>query len=140
MKKMKAFALMLLLAAGTTQPYASEAQSPASPVFNEFPARTIFIKSPMAADPTAFFAASKALMFEVYKVGSGSDLEKIIKTFRADPAVESFNSGVLTGDYQAFVLILKTNKDKAWFSAMFKKAGLNTIKLVHNDVIPVEKM
>lgn len=140
MKLTSILSLALFLVCSQPGHFANSGHPAGSAIVGDFPARTIFIKSPMASDPNLFFSTNKALMFEVYKVGSGSDLEKIIKAFRSDPAVESFNSGTLTGDYQAFVLILKTNKDKAWFISMFKKAGLNTIKLVHNDVIPVDKM
>ena len=108
--------------------------------YAETPARTIVIKHPAANDPATFFSSGTMFAFEVYKAGSADEVAMIIKAMSKDPNVESCTEGRLTGDYKAFMLTLKSAKDKAWFAALFKKAGLNTIKINNNPIVEVEKM
>lgn len=108
--------------------------------YSETPARTIVIKHPAANNPATFFSTSTVLTFEVFKPGSKEDVAAIIKALTKDGNVQSCTAGVLTGDYQAFTLTLKSAKDKAWFASLFKKAGLNTIKINNNPIVEVDKM
>jgi len=109
-------------------------------VYNQTPEKTICIKHPEAADANKYFAKSTVVMFEVYKAGSKEEVAGIIKALKSDSNVESVTEGVLTGDYQAITLNLKSAKDKTWFVKQFKKAGLNHIKINNNPVIEVDKL
>jgi len=109
-------------------------------IYSETPAKTIVFKHPLANDANTFFASGTVFNFEVYKAGSKEEVAKIVAALKSDAAVELVNEGTITGDYQAFTLVLKSAKTKAWFAAEFKKAGLNTIKLNNNPVVEVEKM
>jgi hypothetical protein len=107
-------------------------------MYTEPPAKTVFIKNPAAADVNAFFSGITVLNIEIYK--SGSELAKIVSTLKSNSNVESCIEGKVTGDYQAVTLTLKNKKDKAWFAAEFKKAGLGHIKINNNPIVEVEKM
>lgn len=111
-----------------------------STFYSEIPAKTICIKHPDASNPDKYFSTSTNVMFEVYKAGSKDEISKIIGILKSDSNVESATEGRLTGDYQAITISLKNTKDKAWFVALFKKAGLNTIRINNNPIVSVEKM
>jgi hypothetical protein len=108
--------------------------------FSETPARTIFIKHPAAQNVDGFFSTTTALMFEIYKPGSSEDMAKIISALKKDSNVEMCAEGAITGDYHMVNITLKSAKDKAWFAALFKKAGLNNIKINNNPIVEVGKM
>ncbi|MCC6371163.1 MAG: hypothetical protein IT236_09175, partial [Bacteroidia bacterium] len=105
-----------------------------------YPAKTIVIKHPAANDTKTFFAGSQVYNFEIYKVGTAEDVNKIISSFLNNKDVATCTAGTVTGDFTAITLTLKSNKDKAWFAAQFKKAGLNTIKINQGEVTPVDKL
>lgn len=134
MKTVKLFAIAVFVIGSAFTPLAPSKQTA------ENPARTVFIKHPGAEDTKIFFSGTTTLLFEVYKVGSKEDITKILTAFRSDGAVESITEGKLTGDYQAFSLILNTAKNKEWFAKTFKKAGLNTIHINNHPTVPVDKM
>lgn len=106
----------------------------------ETPAKTICLKNPAASNPANFFSTSTVIMFEVYKPGSKEEMAKIVSSLKKDTNVQSCDEGNVTGDYHALTLNLKSAKDKAWFAALFKKAGLNTIKINNNPVVEVDKL
>lgn len=108
--------------------------------YSEPPAKTICLKNPAAMNTTEFFSTTTVLMFEVYKAGSAEDMAKIIADLKKDSNVQDCVAGTVTGDYAAITLVLKAKKDKTWFSGLFKKAGLNTIKINNGSVISVDKM
>ena len=108
---------------------------------NETPAKTVIIKHALANDANKFFSSSTVISFEIYKPGTKEELAKIVASLKKDPAVESVNEGVVTGgDYYAMTIVLKSEKNKAWFVAEFKKAGLNTIKMNNNPIVEVDKL
>lgn len=109
-------------------------------IYSETPAKTICLKNPAAMNTTEFFSSTTTLMFEVYKAGSTEDMAKIIAAFKKDSNVQDCVEGTVTGDYAAITLVLKAKKDKTWFSGLFKKAGLNTIKINNGPVVAVDKM
>jgi hypothetical protein len=140
MKLFKILSLSLVLSVAMLSAAPLRALSPLG-VYNETPAKTIILKHPMAADANTYFASGTFFHFEVYKPGSSDDVAKIVAALKSDPAVESVSLGALTGgDYQAITLTLKTAQNKAWFISEFKKAGLNTIRINNNPVVPVEKI
>lgn len=103
-------------------------------------AGTVVIKHPSADNAAAFFSGATMYNFEVYKAGSAQELAKIVAAFQKDKDVESFTVGTLTGDYQAFTLVLKTKKSKTWFSTAFKNAGLNFVRLNRAEPVAVDKL
>ena len=107
---------------------------------DDTPSKTICIKNPAASNTTDFFSNTIQFSFEIFKAGSKDDVLKIINSFKNDAAVESCSEGVLTGDYLAISLTLKSNKNKAWFIKSFKKAGLKTIKINNNPIVEIEKI
>lgn len=100
---------------------------------------TVCIKSPIADDPNQYFSTQVIYNFEVYKAGK-TETEMVLAAFRKDPAVESMASGILTGDYQAFNLVLKSQKNKEWFKSTFQKAGIKYVRINGHEPVPVEKM
>lgn len=66
-----------------------------STLFAESPAKTICIKHPEAVDANKFFAKATIINFEIFKVGSASELDKIVKILSSDANVESCTSGKL---------------------------------------------
>jgi hypothetical protein len=140
MQTLKNLSLSLLLCTSVlgTRVYAKS--NSMSVNYTETPAKTIIIKHPMASNTTAFFSTNTVFMFEIFKPGSKADLTAIIKALSSDANVQACAEGPLTGDYQALTLTLKAAKDKAWFIALFKKAGLNTIKINNNPIVEVDKM
>lgn len=108
--------------------------------YAETPAKTVVLKHPAAANTTNYFAAATLITFEVYKVGSTADIENVIQAFQKEAGVESITAGNVTGDYQAFSLSLKTAKNKAWFVATLKKAGLTSIKVNNNAIVSVDQL
>jgi len=101
---------------------------------------TICLKHPAADNASTFFSNSLVYQFEVYQVGGAENLSKIISAFQKEKDVESITPGTLTGDYQAFHITLKKQKNKEWFGATFRKAGLNSIRINRREIVPVDKM
>jgi hypothetical protein len=139
MKIVKLLSITLLLSLAT---YSASAQAGVAltGLSAETPAKTVFFKHPDAADVNKFFSEGKTYMFEVYKIGTKEDLAKVIKSLSSDAAVENVKEGIVTGDFQAILMTLKTTKDKAWFKEQFRKAGLKTIKINNNPIVAVEKL
>lgn len=111
-----------------------------STLFAESPAKTICIKHPEAVDANKFFAKATIINFEIFKVGSASELDKIVKILSSDANVESCTSGKITGDFSAITLNLKSAKNKVYFINLFKKAGLTHIKLNNSDAVETDKL
>ncbi len=109
-------------------------------ILADIPAKTIVIKHPEAADVTKYFANATVINFEIYKVGSATDLEKIIKSISGDANVQSFVAGRVTGDFSAVTLILKSAKGKIWFANLVKNAGLAHIKINNNVAVEADKL
>lgn len=140
MKMLRTLPVSLLLAIALISiPVYGKINTPAMH-YAETPAKTIIIKHPAASNPATFFSSGTVYTFEVYKAGSADDIAMIVKALSKDANVESCTEGVLTGDYKGFMLTLKSAKDKAWFASLFKKAGLNTIKINNNPIVAVDKM
>jgi hypothetical protein len=139
MKILKSLSVAILLT-GTMVSSTVSANGNTVVNYSDLPAKTIIIKHPAADNTTNYFSAATVIVFEVYKGGSPSDLDKITKAFKGESVVESFEAGPANGDYQAFSISLKTAKDKAWFAATFKKAGLNNIRINNNPVVAVDQM
>lgn len=106
----------------------------------DYPAKTIVIKNPMASNISTFFSSNKMLEFEIYKVGSPADLKLVLQNISNNKEVMSCNSGAIAGDFTHITLVLKSNKDKAWFVTLFKKAGLGFIKINQAEVIAIDKL
>jgi hypothetical protein len=140
MKLLKIFSLSLLLMSATAVIGLND-NSKNNTFYVETPAKTVIVKHPLADDANKFFSSSTIINFEIYKPGTKEDLARIVAALKNDPAVESVNEGTITGgDYYAMTIVLKTEKNKSWFVAAFKKAGLNTIKMNNKPVIEVEKL
>jgi hypothetical protein len=140
MKILKTLSVSFLLGAAMINSTANASTINTVINFSEIPAKTVCIKNPSAADVNKFFSETTVLSFEVYKAGSKEEITKIINLLKKDAAVESVSEGKLTGDYQSITLTLKSAKNKAWFAAVFKKAGLNTIRINNNPIVEVDKM
>jgi hypothetical protein len=108
--------------------------------YAQTPDKTVFIKHPAAEDVATFFSTNKTFLFEIFKPGTKEDLAKIIAVFKKDSNVESCTEGTVTSDYYAVHVIVKTAKDKMWYASLFKKAGINTIKINNHPIVEVEKM
>lgn len=111
--------------------------NPQTTKITEPPIKCIVLKHPAANDAATFFATSTAISFEVYKPGN---MKKILAELAKDPEVENAKAGTVTGDYHQVTLSVKTTKDKMWYVSLFKKAGLNNIKINNNPVVEVDKM
>jgi hypothetical protein len=140
MKFLSTLCLSLLLAGATSIQASEPVASHTTIKYGMYPDKTICIKHPSAGDTKTFFSGSQVYFFEIYNVGSAADIAKIIHTVKANKDVADFTQGVVTGEFTAFTLSLKSNKDKAWFIALFKKAGLNTIKINNSEVMSVDHM
>ena len=135
MQILKAFSITALLALGVVN---SELQAQAnSSVQTATPPKTIVIKHPLAANPDNFFSTGTAFTFEIFKAGDVSIITELLKK---DANVSQCTVGNVTGDYSQISIALKAQKDKKWFAALFKKAGLNTIKINNNTIVTVDKM
>jgi hypothetical protein len=140
MKILKALSISCLLGAAVINSTAVANNNSIVNNFTEIPVKTVCIKNPNAADVNKFFSETTVLSFEVYKAGSADEIAKIVASLKNNKGVESITEGKLTGDYQSMTLTLKSAKNKAWFAAEFKKAGLNTIRINNNPIVEVEKM
>ncbi|MDO8999714.1 MAG: hypothetical protein Q7W45_08115 [Bacteroidota bacterium] len=140
MKILKSLSISLLLGAAIVNSNAFGKNNTSIVNFSEIPAKTVCIKNPNAVDVNKFFSETTILSFEIYKPGSKEEITKIINSLKKDAAVETVSEGKLTGDYQSITLTLKSTKNKAWFAAEFKKAGLNTIRINNNPIVEVDKM
>jgi|GEM_PF-987221 len=105
--------------------------------YSETPVKTVIVKNPMANDPATYFATGTVFSFEIFKPG---DIAKITSAIKKQAGVESCTLGNVTGDYYQVNIVLKATKNKMWFSEVFKKAGLNTIKINNNPIVEVAKM
>ena len=132
MKSLTAFAFILLLSTFGFTTFKKQT--------TEIPVRTVFVKDPAATDTKVYFSSITSLSFYVYKVGTKEDLSKIMSTFRNDKVVQNITEGAITGDYQLFTLNLKAAQNKEWFSKIFRKAGLNSIRINNEAIVPVEKL
>ncbi len=106
----------------------------------EVPLKTVIIKDPVAADPQKYFSTITSITFWVHKAGSNEDVEKAMKTFKAEKNIKSSSEGKVTGDYKEFSLVLNAAQNKSWFAALFKKAGFGHIKINNNGIIPIDKL
>lgn len=139
MKIFKTLAVSLLFAGAFSSSALQAKVTPVAVNYSDFPAKTVFIKHPSADNADQYFAGATLIHFEVYKVGSKADIDRVISAFK-DENVESATVGALTGDYQAFDLVLKAGKGKAWFVSKLKRAGLNTIHINNHPVVEVDKL
>jgi len=137
MQILRTFTLSLLLSAAAINTHSYAQANPAAIKTATMPDKTIIIKHPMANDPATFFATNSLITFEIYKPG---DIAKIIAALAKDPDVVDCRMGTVTGDYYQVNLTVKVSKNKMWYGALFKKAGLNTIKINNNPIVDVEKM
>lgn len=106
-------------------------------IFGETPAKTIVIKNPGADDTNAFFSGSQVFFFEVFKIG---DVKAVLDLIKKNKDVESCTANNVIGDFTPINLSLKSPKNKAFFIALFKSAGLNNIRINHKEVTSVDKM
>ena len=106
-------------------------------LFGETPVKTIVIKNPAADDVNTFFSNSQVYFFEVYKIG---DVQAVLEIFKKNKDVASCVANNPIGDFTPINLILKSNKDKAFFITLFKSAGLNNIRINHREVVATDKM
>lgn len=134
MKIIKAFALSIILLSAVC---AKADQSAAILCIAETPAKTVIIKNSAAGNVDQFFATSTSISFEVYKIG---DDKAVLTQIKKNKDVQSCEAGKATGDYQSVTVTLKSAKDKAFWVALFKSAGLNNIKINNSEIMPVEKI
>lgn len=137
MKTLRTFSLALLFLS-TALTNATNLQATA--VLEDIPAKTIVLKHPAAANINSYFSGATLVSFEVYKSGSKEELAKILSSLKSNKAVSSCSEGTVTGDFQQITITLKTAQNKAWFVALFKAAGLNTIRVNNNPVVEVDKL
>lgn len=140
MQILKTLSLTLFLS--TVAMGSSHAQPTAltSKTYADTPAKTIIIKHPAANDVATFFSSSTVYSFEVFKPGTSAEMDKIVATLKKDAEVADVAVGKVTGDYHAITVTVKSVKNKMYFSSLFKKAGLNTIKINNNPITEVDKM
>jgi hypothetical protein len=129
-------ALLLNVAAVNANRYNGALVSP----FSETPSKSVIFKDPAAEDAGKYFSGGTTYRMWIFKAGTTGDLEKIIKIFSDDAAVKSCEQGATTGDYSELVLNLKAPENKAWFVALFKKAGLGHVKINNHEAVDTEKL
>ena len=139
MKILKTLSVAVLLTGALVSSTVYGKVNPTIINYAEIPAKTVVLKHPAAENTTNYFSSATVITFEVYKVGAKAEMDNVTKVFLKEGA-ESCIPGGLTGDYQAYTISLKTAKDKAWFAATFRKAGLNSIKINNNAVVSVDQM
>lgn len=125
------FALLissLLISSNNTKPLV---------LFGETPAKTIVIKNPAADDVNTFFSNSQVYSFEVFKIG---DVKAVIDLIKKNKDVESCSAANAIGDFTPITLSLKSKKNKDFFIALFKNAGLMNIRINHKELSAVDKM
>ncbi len=137
MEILRTLSLSVLLSVAAVNSNSYAQANPAAIKSAEMSAKTIIIKHPMANDPATFFATNTLITFEIYKPG---DIAKAISVMSKDPNVADCKMGAVTGDYYQVNLTVKSLKDKMWYGTLFKKAGLNTIKINNNPIVEVGKM
>lgn len=101
---------------------------------------TAFIKHPAAHNLDAYFSEAGIIHFEIYKCGSKADLQSALTVLRAAKEVESCTEGVVTGDFQAVSVSLKTPQSKTWFIKWMLSAGFKTIKINNNAPVAIETL
>ena len=139
MKIFKIISLSLLLASTSVSSFLNATTVNKNSLVN-IPEKTVCIKHPDATDANKYFSTATIINFEVYKIGSADEVQKLIKILSADANVESCNAGTVTGDFSAFTLSLKSAKNKAYFVALIKKAGLLHIKINNNAAVEADKI
>ena len=137
MQILKTLSLTVLLSLAAMPPGMYAQINSQTTKFTETPARTIIIKHPAANDPATYFAMTTVFTFEVYKPGN---IDKIVSQMSKDPGVEMCKVGGVNNEYYQINLVVKSAKDKMWFAALFKKAGLFTIKINNNSPVDIDKM
>lgn len=139
MQIFKTLSVSLMLAAtlNIADSFAQQNPPPSEKNIIDPPSNTIFIKNPAASQPATFFSTSIVLSFEIYKP---TEISKIVSTLAKDPNVASCLPGKITGDFQQVSLTVKASKDKMWYAALFKKAGLATIKINNDPIVDIDKM
>jgi hypothetical protein len=135
MKKLALCAMLLIVGSN-----AANATPKAAYVLTQTPAKTVCIKNKNANDANAFFSSSTSYNFEVFKPGSKAELLDIVNKLKEMDGVEACSPGMMTGDYCAITLNLKSKKDKAWFVDAFTKAGLGHVKMNNKEVVEVSKL
>lgn len=135
MQILKTLSLTLLLSAATVS--VSSAQTTPKTVSSETQPKTVIVKHPAANDPATYFSMSPMFNFEIYKPG---DINKIVDILAKDPDVQMAKVGGVNGDYYMINFSVKSIKDKTWFAALFKKAGIEMVKINNNPPIDVEKL
>lgn len=139
MKKIVLFSgLMLLMIPGFLT--AQTSLDPVAARQQNFEPNTVFIKHPAAHNIDVYFAEATMLYFEIYKSGSKADLQSALTVLRADQVVESCTEGVVTGDFQAVTVTLKSPQSKAWFVKWMRLAGFKTIKINNNPPVALDKL
>jgi len=139
MKIFKTLSLSILLVATTVSSVASTTNSHKI-TLADIPAKTVCIKHPEATDATKYFANATVITFEIYKAGTFTEMEAIMKALKNDANVDNAVAGKVTGDFSAVTLSLKSAKGKAWFAAYVKKAGLTHIKINNNAPVEADKL
>lgn len=139
MKLFKTLSLSFMLAFGVANSVNAGNPSVIS-LINNYPAKTICLKHPEAANSDKFFSTQTMLNFEIYKPTSEAEVAEIVKKFKANADVAGCDLGRVTGDFHSITLTLKQAKSKSWFIAQFKKVGLTNIKINNNEVVSVDKM
>ncbi len=139
MKIIQTLSLSLILSIGAVNSV-SASNSTTVVNFNNYPAKTICLKHPDAANSDKFFSTQTMFNFEIYKPANAAEVAGIVKLFKANADVLVCDAGRVTGDFHAINLVLKSAKSKSWFIEQFKKVGLSTIKINNNEVVNVDKM
>ena len=137
MKTLRTFSLALLF---LSTAFTNATNLQATLVLEDIPAKTIVLKHPAAANIDSYFSGATLVSFEVYKSGSKEDLAKIVNSLKTNKNIASCSEGAVNGDFQQITITLKSAQNKAWFVAMFKTAGLNTIRVNNNPIVEVDKL
>jgi hypothetical protein len=106
---------------------------------DDMPLKTVVIKDPAAEDQTKFFSMVTTLRFWIYKAGSSGDIDAIMKNLKNYSDVQSCTEGGVSGDYKEITVVVKSKHDKAWFTEMFRKAGLSSLKINNGPVTALAK-
>jgi hypothetical protein len=104
------------------------------------PAKTVYLKHPLAANLDAFFAQTTVFTLYVFQSGSAQDLKLLIEKLRQDKALNSCVAGSVNGDFQAVDVSLKQIQNKTWFVKWLKNAGLKTIKINNDPVKSIDEI
>jgi hypothetical protein len=130
------FLLSLFFAAFLVQSNLQAQQVKNTGTTSDIPLKTVVIKDGNTDDAGAYLSSVNIVRFWVYKPGSTADVARILKTLRAADGVTEVEEAGVSGDYQEFVLRLKSARDKDWYRRTFAAAGLTHIQ--YNGGKPVE--